>query len=90
MSRSLPTTWPIRRGDDTHSDATAGCGEETCTTVAIRLRPLNGREKEGKQKKIWRCAPAHDTITQVNGSVDSRVLLPDKGSAGSEALVFFL
>ena len=43
----------------------AGCGEEKCTTVAIRIRPLNDRERAGKQNRIWRCVPTHSSITQV-------------------------
>lgn len=39
---------------------------ETSTTVAIRLRPLNDREKEGKQNRIWRCVPTHNSVTQVS------------------------
>ncbi|CAM9530118.1 unnamed protein product, partial [Laminaria digitata] len=39
-------------------------GEEKCTTVAIRLRPLNERESAGKQGKIWRCVPTHNSVTQ--------------------------
>lgn len=41
--------------------------QETSTTVAIRLRPLNEREKEGKQNRIWRCVPTHNSVTQVRG-----------------------
>lgn len=38
---------------------------ETSTTVAIRIRPLNDREKEGGQSRIWRCVPTHNSVTQV-------------------------
>ncbi|CAN0483509.1 unnamed protein product, partial [Ectocarpus sp. 12 AP-2014] len=40
--------------------------QETSTTVAIRLRPLNDREREGGQNKIWRCVPTHNSVTQTS------------------------
>lgn len=71
MPRSTPSG-PLRRADG-RSDSSehsgiipkAGGGEEKGTTVAIRIRPLNDREKAAKQNRIWRCVPTHNSITQV-------------------------
>ena len=60
---------PARRADGSSENARRvsgdGAGEEKCTTVAIRLRPLNERENAGKQGRIWRCVPSHNSVTQV-------------------------
>ncbi|CAM9372644.1 unnamed protein product [Scytosiphon promiscuus] len=53
--------------------------QETSTTVAIRLRPLNDREREGKQKRIWRCVPTHNSVTQQT-SPDGNPLPDGKGT----------
>eukprot|EP00752_Nemacystus_decipiens_P014181 g12611.t1 len=52
--------------------------QETSTTVAIRLRPLNDREKEGGQSRIWRCVPTHNSVTQT--SPDGNPLPDGKGT----------
>lgn len=44
-------------------------GEEKHTTVAIRLRPLNERENAVKQKRVWRCVPSHNSVTQVGTGI---------------------
>lgn len=64
-----PPSRPLRRSDgrsdsSEHGGITGG-GEEKGTTVAIRIRPLNDREKAAKQNRIWRCVPTHNSITQV-------------------------
>ena len=70
MPRSLSTR-PVRRVDgrsDSFKYCTmseAGCGEERCTTVAVRLRLLSDREKAGKKNIVWKYVPTHNTITQV-------------------------
>ncbi|CAM9487970.1 unnamed protein product, partial [Sphacelaria rigidula] len=52
--------------------------EEQNVTVAIRLRPLNDREKAGNQGTIWRCVPSHNSVTQTTPEGNP---LPDaKGS----------
>ncbi|CBJ28848.1 kinesin family-like protein [Ectocarpus siliculosus] len=58
-----PRNTALRR--DGRSPETAS-QQETSTTVAIRLRPLNDREKEGGQNKIWRCVPTHNSVTQTS------------------------
>ena len=70
MPRSPPTR-PVRRADgrpDSFKYGTmseAGCGEERCTTVAIRPRLLSDREKAGKKNIVWKYVPTHNTITQA-------------------------
>lgn len=73
MGRNTPTRPPRRadgRADSSENCSTvsdgSGAGEEKCTTVAIRLRPLNEREKAAKQNRIWRCVPTHNSVTQVS------------------------
>jgi len=39
-------------------------GEGIC--VAIRVRPLSGRERIQGQRAIWRCLPNYNSITQTN------------------------
>eukprot|EP00903_Cladosiphon_okamuranus_P012223 g11463.t1 len=52
--------------------------QETSTTVAIRLRPLNDREKEAGQSRIWRCVPTHNSVTLT--SADGNPLPDGKGT----------
>lgn len=49
-------------GSTIMSDA---AGEEKNTTVAIRLRPLNDKEDAARQRRVWRCVPSHNSVTQV-------------------------
>jgi len=45
----------------TAAAAAAGTPEGIC--VAIRARPMNARERLSGQKSLWRCLPAHASIT---------------------------
>ncbi|KAG5182430.1 kinesin family-like protein, partial [Tribonema minus] len=56
----------------------ADAGEERGVIVAIRMRPLNERERAGEQAKVWRCLPAYNSITQT--SLSGQPLPDAKGS----------
>jgi centromeric protein E len=56
----------------------ADAGEERGVIVAIRMRPLNEREKAGEQRKTWRCLPQYNSITQMHA--DGKALPDAKGS----------
>ncbi|CAM9503144.1 unnamed protein product, partial [Phaeothamnion confervicola] len=53
-------------------------GEEKGTMVAIRMRPLNERERSQGQNKVWRCLPAYNSVTQT--TPDGNPLPDAKGS----------
>ncbi|TFJ85980.1 hypothetical protein NSK_002800 [Nannochloropsis salina CCMP1776] len=64
------------------SAAPSAAGNEEGICVAIRARPMSSREKIQGQRALWRCLPAHDSITLTGPDGNP---LPDR----SPGLSFF-
>jgi centromeric protein E len=69
--------FPSRNAGRTGWGVLRGAMAEESICVAIRVRPLNGREKIQGQRSIWRTLPEHDSITLITPEGNP---LPDRSA----------